>query len=318
MPELPEVQTVVNDLNKKVVGKRITDVWTDNPKLVRDHLHPSRRIADADIKEAQKNFRHFKRDLVGEKILRAERKGKNVLVYLSSNKLLLIHQKMTGHLLFGKWEIKRGRPKGLEPEAIKNDPFNGFVHLIITFSDKTQLALSDMRKFAKAMVASVEQIHATKDIASLGIDALSPGLTLKKFEELIKTSGPTIKQALLKPELISGIGNIYADESLHRAKIHPQQNPKKLTKDELKRLHAAIKSILRKAVRLRGTSTSDFRDTEGKEGGYTKWRLVYGRQGESCQSCQTTIKRIKVGGRGTHLCLYCQKPLRLYTRGKRQ
>jgi formamidopyrimidine-DNA glycosylase len=164
-----------------------------------------------------------------------------------------------------------------------------------------------MRKFAKAILAKKEDILNLPDIAGLGPDALDPKLTAKKFKEIISKSGPTIKQALLRPELIAGIGNIYADESLWKAKIHPRQSPKKLTDEELKRLYSAIRSILKKAIKLRGSSISDFRDTSGKEGGYGNVRLVYQREKKNCQRCSASIERMKLGGRSAHYCPKCQK-----------
>ena len=312
MPELPEVQTVVNDLNKKIRGKIVVDVWSDWPKLIKDHLKPSQRFSDNDLPIARKNFLRFKKDLIGEKVLNAERIGKNILIHLSNKKTILIHQKMTGHLLIGNWEIRGGRAVAISPKEIVKDPYNGFVHIIITFADGKQLGLSDMRKFAKAILAKKEDILKLPDIKDLGPDALDPKLTLKKFKKIISKSGPTIKQALLRPELIAGIGNIYADESLWKAKIHPRQNPKKLTDEELKDLYASIRSILKKAIKLRGSSISDFRDTSGKEGGYGNVRLVYQREKKNCQRCQNPIIRIRLGGRSAHFCANCQKPQRLY------
>lgn len=312
MPELPEVQTVVNDLNKKIKGRVVKDIWTDAPKLFKDHLKPAARFTDKEIPKARRIFNRFKKDLIGEKVLSAERIGKNIIIHLSHSKALLVHQKMTGHLLVGNWEVKRGRVVPLSPKEVVNDPYNGFVHFIITFKDKTQLAFSDMRKFGKAILASKKDILNTPDIKNLGLDALSSKLTLKEFEKIIKKSGPTIKQALLKPQLIAGIGNIYADESLYKAKLHPRQDPKSLTSTEVKRLYLAIRFILKKAVKLRGTSTSDFRDTAGKEGGYTNHRLVYQMQKTKCKYCGTKIEKTVVGGRGTHYCPKCQKAVRLY------
>ncbi|MDP3881181.1 MAG: bifunctional DNA-formamidopyrimidine glycosylase/DNA-(apurinic or apyrimidinic site) lyase [bacterium] len=332
MPELPEVQTVVNDLNKKIKGKIVSDVWTDAPKLIKDHLKPGLRLSDHELPKAKRNFLKFKKDLIGEKVKEAERKGKNILIHFQSGKTLLVHQKMTGHLLFGKWEIakqqvasskkqlvsKKQAPERaipIWPKEVVNDPYNGFIHLIITFIDGKQLALSDMRKFAKAILAKKEDILKLPDIQGLGPDALSSKLTFKKFKTIISKSGPTIKQALLRPELIAGIGNIYADESLWKAQIHPRQNPKELSDKELKRLYSAIRSILKKAIKLRGSSISDFRDTAGKEGRYGDVRLVYQREKKNCQRCQNPIKRIRLGGRSAHFCLACQsvKEGRMYS-----
>ena len=312
MPELPEVQTIVDDLNRKVRGRKITAVWSDTPKQIHDHTAPSRRLTDKDQTEAEKNLANFKRDIVGEKILGARRRAKNILIDLSGDKTLLIHQKMTGHLLVGKWQIANGKARAIEPRAVVEDPYNRYVHLILMLDDGRMLALSDLRKFAKIILGTRKQIEGLAELASLGPDALDPKLSLQPFARIVQTSGPTIKQVLMNPNKIAGIGNIYSDDILWRAKIHPQQAPAKLSKEELKRLYLAMREILAKAVVLRGTSTSDFRDTSGKEGGYTDYRLVYQREGEPCQRCKTSIKRITVGGRSAHFCSVCQKPERLY------
>lgn len=318
MPELPEVQTVVDDLNRRVKGRKILRVWSDTPKQIRDYSAPGRRLTDLHRDESSKNFRNFQKDIKNKKILRAKRIGKNILIDLSGGKTLLIHQKMTGHLLLGEWAIKKGRPVAIKPKEMVKDPYNGFIHLILYLDNGKQLALSDLRKFAKAILADTKKIHDLPDIKNLGPDALDPSLTLKKFANLIKKSGPTIKQALLKPELVAGIGNIYSDDILYQSFVHPLQNPKKLTPEEISKMYKAMRQVLKKAVRLRGTSTSDFRDTAGKEGRYTNHRLVYGREGEPCQRCQTPIKRIKVGGRSASFCPKCQAPKRTYNGKKKK
>jgi formamidopyrimidine-DNA glycosylase len=391
MPELPEVETVVRDLRKKVRGRHVTAVWFDWPKMIRpvrgvDYdvrdrqtdmsarsdesistgstamrndtairgslpspkgLRPSAsdngvasrsRSAKASVSSSrlvlsgagqatrdavdpadradasqsrlhisQPAVKRFRKDLVGERILDVKRRAKNILIYLTHNKLLLIHQKMTGHLLVGKWKIKDNVVTPLSPEAIVTDPYNGFIHLILTLDNGQMLALSDVRKFAKAILGRREQIEQLPELAELGPDAVSPALTVKDFAGLIRSNGRRIKQVLMDPFVIAGIGNIYSDDILWQAKIHPERSGQSLTTPELKRLFTAMRSVLAKAVELRGTSTSDFRDTAGKEGGYTGHRLVYQRGGSPCRRCKTLIKRIVVGGRSAHFCPRCQK-----------
>lgn len=306
MPELPEVQTVVDDINRELKGLRIVSVWTDTPKQIRDVNAPSKRLTDRDFTEAEKNLARFVKDVEQCVIQRATRRGKNILIHLSKGKTMLIHLKMTGHLLIGKWAIVVGVVKPLEPAAIVSDPYNQYIHLVLGLSDARQLALSDVRKFAKVILGDSAKVEKLPDITNLGPDALSAELTKKAFSEHIKKAGPTIKQALLKPEVISGIGNIYSDDILYQAKIHPLRKPATLTNLELRRLYQSMRVVLAKAVSLRGTSTSDFRDTAGKEGGYTAHRLVYQRNNHPCQRCAVKIKRITVGGRSAHFCPQCQ------------
>lgn len=312
MPELPEVQTTVDDLRKKIVGLTIKGVWCNSPKQIHSHKSPSRRLTDRDVKQAKKNYAAFKKSAVGLKVFSVERKGKNILINLSQGKTILIHQKMTGHLLIGRWMLTGQTAEPLFPPAMVSDPFNRHVRLVLNLSSGDQLALADVRKFAKIILADTAKILELPDIKGLGPDALSDDLTLGEFSKIILNSSPTIKQALLKPEVISGIGNIYSDDILHKAKVHPLQDPRRLEAREVKRLYAAMRQVLKKAVKLRGTSTSDFRDTAGERGFYTEHRLVYQRKGQACQHCGKDIKRIKVGGRSAHFCLNCQKPKRIY------
>ena len=173
MPELPEVETVVKGLNQKVRGLTIKDVWSDWPKYFKPH----------------RSLAKFKKQVAGKKIIKAARRGKNILIELSGGKLLLIHQKMTGHLLVGKWQHnKKGdgrtrtsgywQSKGPGPLS---DPKNDFIHLMFFLSNSQQLALSDVRKFAKVLCASKEEILNSEDLTSLGPEPLETGFTFIKF-----------------------------------------------------------------------------------------------------------------------------------------
>ena len=306
MPELPEVQTVVNDLNKKVIGRKITGVWFDWPKMIKDPMDQSKtRIAHKHVAEFEKTIR-------GNKILKVARKGKNILIYLSGDLLLLIHQKMTGHMLVGKWKIQKLKGKSivipLEPKAAVTDPYNRYIHLIFYLDNGKMLALSDLRKFAKAILGKNQDIENLSELKNLGPDALDPKLTPKKFMvDILQARGKKIKQVLMDQEVIAGIGNIYSDDVLWKAKVHPFRPTNSLSVNELKRIYSAMREILTKALKLRGTSTSDFRDTAGEKGKYGPTRLVYQREGEPCARCKTKITRKKIGGRSAHFCPKCQK-----------
>lgn len=302
MPELPEVQTVVNDLNRKVRGRRIVGVWFDWPKMIKDPLDQSK------TKIAHKHVQEFAKSIKGKKILVVKRKAKNILIYLSGDLLLLIHQKMTGHMLVGKWQIVNGnkvRPLGTGP--IVNDPYNKYIHLIFYLDNKKMLALSDLRKFAKAILGKTEEIENLPELVNLGPDALDPKLTIEKFKVALRQAqGRKIKQALMDPEVIAGIGNIYSDDILWSAKVHPFKPANKLKETELRAIYSLMRKILKRAVKMRGTSTSDFRDTDGKRGGYGNELLAYQREGLPCWRCGTKIKRVKIGGRSAHFCPRCQ------------
>jgi len=167
MPELPEVETTIRDLKEKILKKSIVDVWTDTKKLIK----------------RPKKFKIFKEELVGKEILDIKRRGKNILIFLSSGKVLLIHQKLTGHLLFGKWEKINKEWVSKIAGALSTDPTNKFLHLIIFFKDGWQLALSDLRKFAKVEILTKEELE--KELAKLGPEPLDKDFTFEKFRERI-------------------------------------------------------------------------------------------------------------------------------------
>lgn len=301
MPELPEVETVVRDLNKKVISRKIVGVWLDWPKLVKDPYDQDR------YKIAHKHVEVFKRVLKGKKILRARRRAKNILIYLTGDLLLLVHLKMTGHLLVGRWEIRNKKVIPLAPKAIVEDSYNRFIHLIFYLDNGQMLGFSDLRKFGKMILGQTNEIENLPELVNLGPEPLDKKFTYKEFAPIIHSEGRKIKQVLMDPEVIAGIGNIYSDDILWTARINPFKPAKKLNNAELKNLYQAIRKVLAKAVKLRGTSTSDFRDTEGLEGGYTDYRLVYQREGEPCSRHDGgTITRKKIGGRSAHFCPKCQ------------
>ncbi|MBI5079081.1 bifunctional DNA-formamidopyrimidine glycosylase/DNA-(apurinic or apyrimidinic site) lyase [Candidatus Wolfebacteria bacterium] len=318
MPELPEVQTIVDDLNKKIIGRKIVGVWFDAPKLIK--------------KPKPKDLRFKIKDL---RITEIKRRGKNILIYLIdcqssvTNYILLIHQKMTGHLLVGKWDIRKVSSIKYQVSSLLKgsleEKVNDYIHLIFYLDDGRQLALSDLRKFAKVLFGEKEEIENLPELKTLGPEPLDKSFTFEKFkEQILYLCGRVrvaesaswrrrrairmqkIKQVLMDQNIIAGIGNIYSDEILWLAKIHPFMPAYKLKTHELKNIYSAMRYILKKAVKLRGTSISDYRDASGKPGNYGKTRLVYRREGESCRRCKTKIKRVKIGGRSAHYCPVCQ------------
>jgi len=280
MPELPEVQTIVNDLNKKVVGKKIISAWFDFQKM----------------KPVEK--------AVGHTVKKVVRRGKNILFYLNKDQILLVHQKMTGHVLVGKWEIDDKKITAVEPEKFK-EKVNGYIHFILTLNNKQMIGLSDLRKFAKVVFGPTEKIENLPDLKNLGPDALE--ISLKEFTENISKRKQTIYQVLMDQGVVSGIGNIYASDVLFEARVYPFQSANKLKPQEIEKIWHAIKKILALSLKLRGTSTSDYRDTAGEPGTYTDHRLIYDREGLPCYECGTKIKRVKRGGRSSYFCPACQK-----------
>lgn len=288
MPELPEVETIVKDLNKMVLAKKIVRVWTDAQKIIKN----------------PKNFADFEKEIKGRKIEKIWRRGKNILFELSGGKILLIHQKMTGHLLVGEWKIKNGEWTAAAKGPLQ-DPKNRFVHLLFWLDNKKQLALSDLRKFAKVELLDGQELK--KELSFLGPEPLKKSFTFDKFKRALGRGRGKIKQVLMNQEIIAGIGNIYSDEILWQAKIHPFKDVSKLSHSALNRIYWAIKEVLTKAVKLGGTSISDFRKPSGEKGFYGEIRKVYRREDEKCPRCGAIIKRVKIGGRSSHFCPRCQK-----------
>ena len=292
MPELPEVETIVRDLRKKILGRTIENVWTDFPKLIKK----------------PRSFEQFKKEMKVKKIENIKRKAKNIIFELNNNYSLLIHQKMTGHLLLGKWEQEKGKWKAKIPGPIGADPMNRFLHLIFWLDNGWQLALSDLRKFAKVELWKTEELENSEGMKNLGPEPLEKEFTFKKFKEaLSKKKKGKIKQVLMDQSVISGIGNIYSDEILWKARIHPFANVSKLSDRELKKIHSNIKKILPLAIKLGGESISDYRRPSGEKGFYDKARKVYRKEGEKCPLCEAIIKKVKMGGRSAHFCPKCQK-----------
>ena len=301
MPELPEVQTIVSDLQKILPGLKIGDVWTDWKKMF-----PAR--GGSALGGENTPFENFKKEVIGEKIISVKRIGKNILINLSGNKTVLVHQKMTGHFLYGKWRMVDGKWESKEMGAIRDDPQNRFIHLVFNLSNDRQLALSDLRKFAKVLLWPTSKLSELEDINNLGPDPTAEDFDFNKFQDRLAGKKGKIKTVLMDQSVFAGIGNIYSDEILWLAGIHPLRQVSSLTQEELKSIFTSTKKILKKAIEARGTSDSDYRDPSGKKGGYQEMLYVYGLEGEKCQKKDGgIIARLKVGGRSAHFCPIHQK-----------
>lgn len=289
MPELPEVQTTVNQLKSKVLNRAFVDVWSDWEKIVRK----------------PKSFADFKKEIKNKKIKKVWRRAKNAIFDLSDNYSLLVHQKMTGHLLVGKWEQKNNIWKPINVKSPLNDPYNRFLHIIFFLDNKEMIALSDARKFAKIELWKSEELK--KELEKLGPEPLEKNFTLEKFKEILKGKKGNIKKIIMNPEVIAGIGNIYASESLWQAKIHPEKNVENLNEKELKLLYQSTKKVLDLGVKLGGESFSDYRKPDGSKGDFDTERKAYKREGQKCHRCGTKIVRLKVAQRSAFYCPHCQK-----------
>jgi formamidopyrimidine-DNA glycosylase len=285
MPELPEVQTIVDDLNKKIKGDSIVRFWSDWKKTVRMPVEK------------------FEREIKNKKILSASRIGKNIFINLSGGKTIYIHLKMTGHLLVKseKLKVKSGG------EDYFDDRVNQYIHHIFYLKSGRTLEFSDVRKFGKIILADTDEIGNISEIKSLGIDAMNQEFTLDTFDEILDQKKTAVKLLLMDQSKLAGVGNIYASEILFEAGILPTRPAEKINAGEREKLYRAIKKTLEKGIKLRGTSDSDYRDTAGAPGSFQKVLKVYRRAGKKCARCGTIVQRIKLGQRGTFFCSVCQK-----------
>jgi formamidopyrimidine-DNA glycosylase len=295
MPELPEVETTVRGLKEKILERFFVDVWTDFQKLIKK----------------PKTFEQFKKEIKGKKIENIWRRGKNIIFTLSENKSLLIHQKLTGHLLVGQWSFNKGF-WGVETKGPLNEKINSYIHLLFTLDNGQMLALSDLRKFAKIELWETKELENSEEMKKLGPEPLDKSFTFERLREALKDylqlkRKGKIKQVLMDQNIIAGVGNIYSDEILWRAKIHPLKEVSKLTEKELKKIYKFLKEVLKKAIKVKGESFSDYRTPSGEKGGFDTLRKVYQREGEKCSSCKNIIKRVKMAGRSAHFCPVCQK-----------
>jgi formamidopyrimidine-DNA glycosylase len=290
MPELPEVETTVKGLSTKVLNRTFVDVWSDWEKTVKK----------------PKDFALFKKELKGKKIIRVWRRAKNVIFELSQGYSLLIHMKMTGHLMVARW--KREQETWIpEKRGALDEKINTFLHIIFFLDNGDMIAMSDLRKFAKVELYKTEELLQSEELLGLGPEPLEKSFTFAKFKECLKNKRGKIKQVLMIPQVISGIGNIYSNEALWWAKIHPEKSPSALTEKELKALYTAIKKVLTAGLKLGGESFADYRNVDGKKGHFYKERRIYKREKEPCARCGTIIKRIQFGGRSAFFCPKCQQ-----------
>lgn len=310
MPELPEVQTTVKGIREHIKNLNILDVWTS-------YDSPSHRGKD-DIKDPV-FFKKFREAVRGVKIIGAERRGKNILMNLSNGKTILIHMKMTGHVMYGKYGKEKDQETGkeiwkaTEPGPLRDDPFNRFIRLVFSLSDGKHLVLSDMRKFAKVTVGDTEKIHQSDHLLYHGPEPLDPDFDARKLREtLMRRPNRPVKQVIMDHEVISGIGNIYSDEILWRAGIHPLEHVKNIPDKKWPVIWKAMRGSLKSGIDFGGDSMSDYRNILGQPGKFQKKHNAYRKTGEECSrpGCSGVILRLKIGGRSAHLCSEHQKLLK--------
>ena len=315
MPELPEVHTTVEGLKKVIVGKTIKDVWSD---YYLKTAHGERKT----IKN-KKYFDKFRKIVKGGKIKSIERRGKNILINLDNTQTIVVHMKMTGHLMYGQWrhgDLDVGLPLGSPASKSRNwksvtggafdDPYNQYLHFVLTLSNGYQLALSDLRKFARIELIETAKLSDHKTFKTLGPDALDKKLTPKLLSmRLQRRPNLPIKLALMDQTIIAGIGNIYADEVLWDTGILPTRKAGKISLVYAKKLLHSMRKILKKSIAIGGDSKSDYRNIYGERGGFHNYHMAYHMHGKACtkRGCSGIIERMKLGGRSAHFCPVHQK-----------
>jgi formamidopyrimidine-DNA glycosylase len=272
MPELPEVETIVRQLSDYLPGRVILCGEVRRPELLRE-------AADS-----------FLGGLEGRRIKRVGRRGKNILLHLSGNQILLVNLGMTGQLLFRSGAVEE----------------RDLAHLAVTFtlSRAGLLLYTDVRRFGRLLRFSTGAWE--EESRRLGPEPLGKALTAARFHAALQSSRAPIRSWLLDQTRIAGVGNIYAAEALFRAGIHPARSSRNLTPEESKALLAGIRKVMREAIRARGTTLKDYRTADGDRGEFGPALQVYGREGEGCPTCKSRLRRIVFANRSAFFCPRCQ------------
>ncbi len=287
MPELPEVETIRIGLAKLLPGQVIKDVWHD--------WHKSFPNAPADVA----------RFMINAKVESIRRRAKVLIIDLSSEYSLVIHLKMTGQLVFRGDEVfGAGHPTNSLVGGLPDKS----TRVIIDFNDGSRLFFNDQRKFGWMRLLPTVEVPEIDFMKKVGPEPLEDDFTVKEFiERLYLRKNSAVKPVLLDQTVIAGVGNIYADESLWAAKIHPSTPVSKVPKAKLVALYSTMREILVLSIQNGGSTDRNYVDAKGKKGSYLVFAQIFRRQSQPCPRCGTTIEKIRVAGRGTHICPKCQK-----------
>jgi len=287
MPELPEVEIVRSGLNRLIIGLEVENIWSDWPKNFPN--------SEGDVN----NF------LINSKINAVGRRGKSLIIDLNTNYSLITHLKMTGQLVFeGKEHFGAGHPSSslLGPLPDKS------TRVVISFKDGAKLFFNDQRKFGWMKLVPTSEVKNNEFIKGLGPEVLSDDFGSQNFIRHMRSRpNSQIKAVLLDQKVIAGVGNIYSDESLWMAKIHPASIVKDISEKKLDNLFNSLVEVMRESIKKGGSTDRNFVDFEGKKGSYLNFAKVFRREGQACPRCGREIKKIRVAGRGTHICEYCQR-----------
>lgn len=288
MPELPEVETVRAGLSQLIIGKQIAKVSHDTPKSFPN--------AESDVQQF----------LVGATILELKRRAKVLIIELDSKHSLLIHLKMTGQMVYRAHDAAFGA--GHPNDSLIGELPDKSTRVTFEFSDDSRLFFNDQRKFGWVRLLPTIEIPNIEFMKKLGPEPLNADFTQADFKTCLKRrSNSNIKAVLLDQTVIAGVGNIYADESLWGAKIHPATLVKNVSEQKMNTLFDVLRGVLNLSIQKGGSTDRNYVNAEGKKGSYTSFAKVFRREGKPCERCGTTIIKTRVAGRGTHLCPHCQK-----------
>lgn len=281
MPELPEVETVVRGLRSRVVGETIARVTLNAPAK-------STVVSPAFGKQS------FRSALAGRTITRVERRGKNILIGLSGDITLWVHLKMTGHF------FHKSKTLPIEKHDLVIFDFESTLN-----GGDLHLRFNDYRRFGRLRVFTNAELFAHPGLRELGPEPLE--MSADEFVALCHRRPRQIKQALLDQSFVAGVGNIYADESLHYSRIHPKKLTTSVSKPKLRELHGHIQRLMEKSIKLMGTSVDTYSGVNGQVGQFQKYLIAYNREDEPCTFCGSLIVREKIGSRSAHYCRRCQR-----------
>lgn len=286
MPELPEVETVRRGLSKLIVGKVVVAEEHDTPKGFPNTA--------ADVEKF----------LIGAKIKQVRRRAKVLIIDLANDYSLIVHLKMTGQLVFvGDTRFGAGHPN----DSLVNELPDKSTRVILSFDDGSKLFFNDQRKFGWMMLLPTIAITELAFMKRVGPEPLENDFTAEQFADRFKRRARTnIKAALLDQSVIAGVGNIYADEALWGAKVHPQRLVSSVSLEEFNEIYREVREVMNLSIEKGGSSNHTYVNAEGKRGSYMDFARVFRREGLPCPRCGTTIEKLRVAGRGTHICPFCQ------------
>lgn len=287
MPELPEVETVRTGLERLIVGRVIAAVSHDTPKSFPNAIEEVNQF------------------LVGATIVAVRRRAKVLLIDLSSEYTLVTHLKMTGQLVYrGEQNFGAGHPN----DSLVGELPDKSTRVVLSFSEGSHLFFNDQRKFGWMKLYPTVEVPNIDFMQRVGPEPLDTDFTPADFAQRFERRKRTnIKAALLDQTVVAGVGNIYADEALWGAKIHPQTLVSELSEQRFKTLFKELQYVLRLSIEKGGSTDRNYVNAEGKKGSYIDFARVFRREGLPCPRCGTTIEKTRVAGRGTHLCPHCQK-----------